>query len=52
VSLIVALATSLAAFTASYDTAKVRDARYANGADIRITPSPTSTRTYTAEDAR
>ena len=52
VALIVALATSLAAFTNSYDTAKVRDARYANGADIRITPSPTSTRTYTAEDAR
>lgn len=52
VALIVALATSLAAFTNSYDTAKVRDARYANGADIRITPSPTSTRTYTAEDAQ
>ena len=51
VTLIVALATCLAAFTASYDAAKVRDARYANGADIRITPSPTSARGYTAEDA-
>ncbi len=50
VTLIVALATCLAAFTASYDAAKVRDARYANGADIRITPSPTSTRPYTADD--
>ena len=40
VSLIVALATSLAAFTASYDAAKVADARYANGVDIRITPEP------------
>lgn len=52
VSLIVSLATSLAAFTASYDAAKVRDARYANGADIRITPRPTSRRTYTAEDVQ
>ncbi|MFN0156323.1 MAG: FtsX-like permease family protein [Gaiella sp.] len=51
VSLIVALATSLAAFTASYDAAKVADARYANGADIRITPSPTAERTYSAADA-
>ena len=52
VTLIVALATCLAAFTASYDAAKVRDARYANGADIRITPSPTSARPYTADDAK
>lgn len=51
VSLIVALATCLAAFTKSYDAAKVRDARYANGADIRITPSPTSGRPYTVDDA-
>jgi putative ABC transport system permease protein len=45
VSLIVALATSLAAFTASYDRASANDARYANGSDIRITPSPTATST-------
>ncbi len=51
VTLIVALATCLSAFTASYDAAKVRDARYANGADIRITPSPTSARPYTVDDA-
>ena len=52
VSLIVGLATCLAAFTSSYDAAKVRDARYATGADIRITPSPTSGRPYTVDDAR
>ena len=51
VSLIVALATNLAAFTASYDAAKARDARYATGADIRITPTPTSQRTYGVDDA-
>ena len=48
-SLIVALTTSLAAFTASYDNAKIADARYANGADIRITPSPTAERSYTVD---
>ncbi|MBL8778266.1 MAG: FtsX-like permease family protein [Acidimicrobiales bacterium] len=52
VTLIVALATCLSAFTASYDAAKVRDARYANGADIRITPSPTSARAYSVDDTQ
>ncbi len=52
VALIVALATCLAAFTASYDVAKTRDARYATGADIRIAPSPTSSRVYGVADAR
>lgn len=52
VSLIVALAVSLAAFTASYDAAKAQDARYANGSDIRITPSPTAPESYTADDAQ
>ena len=47
VALIIALAASLAAFTASYDAAKVADARFANGADIRITPSPKSEGAYT-----
>ena len=51
VSLIVALATCLTAFTASYEAAKARDARYATGSDIRITPTPTSQRTYAAKDA-
>lgn len=51
VSLIVALATCLEAFTASYDVAKTRDARYAMGSDIRITPTPNSLRTYGGDDA-
>lgn len=51
VSLIVAIATSLGAFTASYDAAKSDDARYANGSDIRITPSVNSHRTYGVTDA-
>ncbi|MCD2442629.1 ABC transporter permease [Agromyces sp. SYSU K20354] len=51
VSLIVGLAVSLAAFTASYDAAKAADARYANGSDIKISPSPTSSLTYAAGDA-
>ncbi|MDQ2965804.1 MAG: ABC transporter permease, partial [Chloroflexota bacterium] len=50
VSLIVALATCLAAFTASYDAAKARDAQFATGSDIRITPTPTSKRPYAVED--
>lgn len=51
VALIVALAVSLATFTASYDAAKAKDARYATGSDIRITPSPTSGRTYGVTDS-
>jgi len=51
VSLIVALATCLAAFTSSYDAAKSRDARYATGSDIRVTPGPTAQRRYEAGDA-
>lgn len=51
VSLIVALTSSLGAFTSSYDATKAGDARFANGSDIRITPSPTSHRTYGVADA-
>ena len=51
VALIVALATCLSVFVASYDAAKARDARFANGSDIRITPTPTSTRSYGVDDA-
>jgi putative ABC transport system permease protein len=51
VALIVALATALGAFTTSYDASKAQDARYANGSDIRITPSVTSHRTYGVNDA-
>ena len=49
VGLIVALAASLAAFTSSYDAAKVSDARFANGADVRITPGPRSEGGYTVD---
>lgn len=51
VGMIVALASSLAVFTASYDTAKSADARYIVGSDLRITPSPTSERVYLSSDA-
>lgn len=50
-ALIVALAVSLTAFTASYDAAKIEDARYATGSDIRITPGPSASRDYTVADA-
>ncbi len=43
VGLIVALGTSLACFSTSYDRAKAADARFVVGSDIRITPGPTST---------
>lgn len=49
--LIVALGTSLAVFTASYDRAKTADARYTVGSDLRITPKPASERVYVAADA-
>jgi putative ABC transport system permease protein len=41
--LIVALGTSIACFSASYDRAKAADTRYVVGSDLRITPAPTST---------
>jgi len=49
--MIVALATSLAVFIASYDNAKASDAQYIVGSDLRITPSPTSERVYVSSDA-
>ncbi len=51
VALIVALAVSLGAFTASYDAAKRADARYATGSDLRITPSPTAEHRYGVADS-
>lgn len=51
VALIVALTTALAAFTSSYDAAKTDDARFANGSDIRVTPNPTASRAFSAEEA-
>ena len=49
--LIVALATSVAVFTSSYDAAKAADARYTVGSDVRISPSPASERKYSSDDA-
>jgi putative ABC transport system permease protein len=49
--MIVALATSLAVFTASYDAAKVADARYTVGSDLKIIPRPASKQTYKSDDA-
>lgn len=51
VALVVALATCLTAFTASYDGAKRLDALYANGSDIRITPRPNADVVLGADDA-
>ena len=51
VALIVALSTSLAGFTSSYNAAKADDARYTTGSDIRITPGPTTQRTYPADQS-
>ncbi len=52
VALIVALATSLSMFTASYDQAKAADSRFVNGSDVRITPSPALGRIYGTGDAQ
>ncbi|HWI01795.1 MAG TPA: FtsX-like permease family protein, partial [Propionibacteriaceae bacterium] len=43
VGLVVALGTSIASFSASYDQAKAADTRFVVGSDIRVTPGPTST---------
>ena len=42
VGLVVALGTMLACFATVYDRAKVADARFLVGSDIRLTPNPTS----------
>jgi putative ABC transport system permease protein len=42
VGLIVALGISVASFSASYNQAKARDARFGVGSDVRVTPSPLS----------
>jgi putative ABC transport system permease protein len=44
--LVVAFGTNLAVFTATYDAAKAADARFFVGADLRITPSASSTRAH------
>jgi putative ABC transport system permease protein len=40
--LIVALGTSVASFSASYNQAKAHDARFVVGSDVRVTPAPIS----------
>jgi len=42
VGLVVGLGTTLACFATVYDNAKVADARFLVGSDIRVTPNPTS----------
>ena len=42
VALVVALGTMLACFASVYDQAKVADARFLVGSDLRLTPNPTS----------
>lgn len=46
VALIVGLGTCVTSFAASYDAAKSADARFSLGSDVRVTPSPTSTRNF------
>jgi len=46
VGLVVALGTTLACFATVYDNAKVADARYLVGSDIRLTPNPSSTKPH------
>ncbi|MEO7837300.1 MAG: FtsX-like permease family protein, partial [Acidimicrobiales bacterium] len=50
IGLIVALGTSLAVFTASYDQAKASDARYVTGSDLRISPNPGLDQSYRSTD--
>ena len=49
--LIVAFGTNLAVFGATYDAAKVTDARFEVGADLRITPNVLSARPPTSSSA-
>ncbi|HJQ88606.1 MAG TPA: FtsX-like permease family protein, partial [Propionibacteriaceae bacterium] len=51
VGLIVALGTSVASFSASYDQAKARDARFVVGSDVRVTPAPISSLDHPPEYA-
>src|SRR4051794_7304149 len=46
VGLVVAFGASVAAFSATYDAAKVEDARFAVGSDVRVTPSVLSDKVH------
>ncbi|MCB0008500.1 MAG: ABC transporter permease, partial [Anaerolineales bacterium] len=49
--MVIALGTSLAIFAASYDGAKIADARFIVGSDLKIWPSPGNERLYGSADA-
>jgi putative ABC transport system permease protein len=49
--LVVGIGTGLAVFASSYQQAKVADARFTVGSDLRVTPSPLSTRSHPASYA-
>jgi len=51
VGLVVAFGTSLAFFTATFDSAKAADSRFTVGSDLRVTPSVLSTRPHPASFA-
>jgi putative ABC transport system permease protein len=51
VGLVVALATSLQIFSATYQAAKAADSKFTVGSDLRVTPSPLSTRPHPADSA-
>jgi putative ABC transport system permease protein len=52
VGLVIAFGMSLAMFAASYDEAKVADARFVVGSDLRVTPSVLSPRAHPTSFAR
>ena len=51
VGLVVAFGASVAVFSATYEGAKVKDARFAVGSDVRVTPSVLSRRAHPASYA-
>ncbi len=52
VGLVLAFGVGLAVFAATYEDAKLADARFTVGSDLRVTPSPVSDRPHPAEYAR
>jgi putative ABC transport system permease protein len=51
VGLVIAFGTSVAIFSATYDSAKVEDARFTVGSDLRVTPSVLSDKPHPASYA-
>ena len=51
VGLVVAFGSGLAIFAATYDSAKAADAEFTVGSDLRVTPSPISSRAHPASYA-